>query len=52
LGRLFLSKGQIDTDQYIDRKTRKVRGDIKKGGQAYQTVCVICHGFDSINRSL
>jgi len=43
---IFLSKGQIDMDKYIDRKTRIVRGDIKKGGQSFQTVCVSCHGFD------
>lgn len=43
---IFLSKGQIDMDKYIDRKTRIVRGDVKKGGQSFQTVCVTCHGFD------
>ena len=43
---IFLSKGQIDMDTYIDRKTRKARGDIKRGGRSYQTVCVTCHGAE------
>ncbi len=33
---IFLGKGQIDMDKYIDRKTRKVRGDIKRGARSYQ----------------
>ncbi len=43
---IFLSKGLIDTDKYIDRKTRKTRGNVKRGGRFYQTVCVTCHGVD------
>jgi len=42
----FLARGQINMDKYIDRKTRKARGEIKRGGQSYQTICVTCHGFD------
>ncbi len=43
---LFVSKGQINMDQYIDRKTKLVRGNLDRGALFYQTVCVICHGFD------
>lgn len=42
---LFVTKGQVDMDKYIDRKTKKARGDIKHGARLYQTVCSICHGF-------
>lgn len=43
---LFLSKGQIDMDNYIDRATRKAKGDAQRGARFYQTICAICHGFD------
>ena len=43
---LFLSRGQINMEQYIDRTTREVRGNLDRGAAFYQTVCTICHGFD------
>ena len=43
---IFLSRGQIDSDKYIDRNTRKARGDFKRGGRFYKTVCATCHGVD------
>ena len=43
---LFVSKGQIGMDQYIDRSTKRARGDIKRGASFFQTICAICHGFD------
>jgi len=43
---LFLSLGQIDMDQYIDRVTKKARGSVESGARFFQTVCAICHGFD------
>ncbi len=43
---LFVSRGQINMDQYIDRKTSLVRGNLDRGALFFQTVCVICHGFD------
>jgi len=43
---LFLSKGQIDMDHYIDRKTGKAKGSVKHGGPFYQTLCAVCHGTD------
>ena len=43
---VFVSKGQIDVDQHIDRATRKPGGDAKRGARFYQSICAICHGFD------
>jgi len=43
---LFLSRGQIDTDRYIDRKSKVARGNPRRGAQFYQTICAVCHGFD------
>jgi len=43
---VFLSRGQIDVDRYIDRKTKVARGNPRRGAQFYQTVCAVCHGFD------
>ncbi len=43
---LFLSRGQIDTDRYIDRNSRVVRGNPSRGAAMYQTICAVCHGFD------
>jgi thiosulfate dehydrogenase len=43
---LFVSKGQIGMDQYIDRSTKRARGDLRRGASFFQTICAICHGFD------
>lgn len=43
---LFVSKGQISMDQYIDRSTKRARGDLRRGASFFQTICAICHGFD------
>ena len=43
---LFLSKGQHDTDAFIDPKSGDVRGDTERGASIYQNVCAACHGFD------
>jgi len=40
----FVSKGQVDMDGFIDPKSRKARGDAKRGEAFYQTICVVCHG--------
>ncbi len=42
----FVASGQIDMDQYIDRKTRRASGDRLKGARIYQTICARCHGVD------
>ena len=43
---LFVSKGQHDVEPYIDRATKKAKGDIERGHRLYQAVCAACHGFD------
>ena len=43
---LFLSQGQIDVDQYIDRETKVARGSAGRGAGFFQNVCAVCHGFD------
>jgi thiosulfate dehydrogenase len=43
---LFLSRGQIDMDRYIDRASKVARGNPGRGAQLYQTICAVCHGFD------
>jgi thiosulfate dehydrogenase len=43
---LFVSRGQIGMDQYIDRSTKRARGGLKRGASFFQTICAICHGFD------
>ncbi|HEX9687374.1 MAG TPA: c-type cytochrome [Burkholderiales bacterium] len=42
----FVAHGQIDTDNYVDRATKKVRGDPARGERIYQTTCARCHGSD------
>jgi len=42
----FVAHGQIDMDDYIDRATKKVRGDPAKGERIFQTTCAVCHGSD------
>jgi thiosulfate dehydrogenase len=43
---MFVSHGQIDTDLYIDRASKKVNGDPIAGARYYQTICAVCHGYD------
>ncbi|MFQ5624581.1 MAG: c-type cytochrome [Paracoccaceae bacterium] len=44
---MFVSKGQIDTDQYIDRETKLPKGgDADRGAAIYNTVCAKCHRED------
>ena len=43
---LFVSKGQVDMDMYIDRATKSPKGDKAKGEAYYNTVCAKCHGKD------
>lgn len=42
----FVSMGQIDMDQYIDRGNKTPKGDATKGSAYYNTVCSNCHGRD------
>lgn len=43
---LFVSKGQIDADRYIDPETKAVRGNPDRGARVFQTICAVCHGYD------
>jgi thiosulfate dehydrogenase len=43
---LFVSLGQVDMDQYIDRATKTARGNVERGARFYQTICAVCHGFE------
>lgn len=42
----FVTKGQIDIDAVIERKSKKANGDAGKGEAYYKTVCAGCHGPD------
>ncbi|MCP4076075.1 MAG: cytochrome c [Gammaproteobacteria bacterium] len=39
----FITKGQIDIDKIIDRKSKKAKGDSAQGERYYNTVCAGCH---------
>lgn len=45
---LFVSKGQVDMDQYIDRSNKAPKGDKAKGEAYYNTICANCHGKDGM----
>ncbi len=38
----FLGRGQIDTNRYIDRKSKVVRGKPRRGAQFFQTIGAVC----------
>lgn len=42
----FVSYGQVDMDRYIDRATKKSKGDINNGARIYSSTCARCHGAD------
>ncbi|MFQ5618088.1 MAG: c-type cytochrome [Rhodospirillales bacterium] len=42
----FLSKGTIDMDKYIDRATKKPKGDKARGAAYFNTICIGCHRKD------
>jgi len=43
---LFVSLGQVDMDRFIDRGTRKAKGDAKSGKSIFTSYCADCHGED------
>jgi mono/diheme cytochrome c family protein len=45
----FVSKGQINMDDFIRRKSRKAKGDNSKHKEYYDTICANCHGYDGMN---
>jgi cytochrome c553 len=44
----FVSQGQVDMDAYIDRASRKAKGDATRRRAYYQTICSNCHGRDGL----
>ena len=42
----FVTEGQLDMDHYIDRGSKRAKGDLRKGERMYLTVCANCHGTD------
>ncbi len=42
----FVAHGQIDADNYIDRTSKKVKGNPANGERIFQTTCARCHGSD------
>jgi thiosulfate dehydrogenase len=42
----FVSLGQVDMDLYIDRASKRARGDPVTGARYFQTICAVCHGYD------
>ena len=45
----FVTKGQINMEAFIDRKTKKVSGNAAQGERYFNTVCAGCHektGFE------
>jgi len=45
---MFVTKGQVDMDKYIDRASKKALGDPVKGKDYYGTICANCHGVDGL----
>lgn len=41
---VFVAKGQMDMDKYIDRKTKQAMGDSARGKQLFKKQCTKCHG--------
>ncbi len=40
----FVVNGQVDMDKYIDRQTRKAKGDVVWGQDIFEKKCARCHG--------
>ncbi|MBF0295649.1 MAG: c-type cytochrome [Magnetococcales bacterium] len=43
---LFLAKGLIEPEKYIDATSGRSRGDAARGAPYFQTICAACHGLD------
>jgi mono/diheme cytochrome c family protein len=44
----FVRKGQVDMGAYIDRASRKAKGDKTRTEAYYATICANCHGRDGL----
>jgi mono/diheme cytochrome c family protein len=40
----FVSRGQVDMARFVDRDSRRIKGDAVKAEPYYQTICATCHG--------
>ena len=40
----FVSKGQVDMDRYIDRRSKLAKGNSNRNVAFYTTICATCHG--------
>ena len=47
----FVSRGQVDMDVFIDRRTKKAKGDPVRREAFYTTICANCHGVDGMKVS-
>ena len=45
----FVSKGQVDMDRFINRKTKQAKGKAGSGRGNYVEYCKSCHGTDGRN---
>jgi mono/diheme cytochrome c family protein len=45
---VFVSRGQIDMDMYIDRVSARVKGDPSRRKPYFNTLCAGCHGLDGL----
>jgi len=43
---IFVAKGQVDMDRFIDRRSRKAIGKGEKSRAFFNTLCATCHGMD------
>jgi len=43
---MFVNRGQLNMENYIDLASNKVQGDASRGANFFQTICAVCHGFD------
>ncbi|MCB1758541.1 MAG: c-type cytochrome [Gammaproteobacteria bacterium] len=43
---MFVSKGQVRSEAFIDSGSKKVTGDVNAGKSYFETVCANCHGLD------
>jgi cytochrome c553 len=42
----FVSRGQVNMDRYVDRKTRVAKGHETLRQDYYKSICIGCHGRD------
>ena len=45
---IFVTRGQVDMDRYIDRQSGTFRGEPRHGVAFFQTICAMCHGLDGM----